>query len=178
MARRRSHPPRARKGRNADSETPQQQDVAVVVSQPDSVAELVRETAPPAPVDELAARECDVCVTARRGGELIAAPQQEQLINMGRFNAGVVGVAPTDRARTFLRDWIAATEAMGNDQLALNHLVNPGSEQREPGHYTGPDGLSVHVVPCAIYNFYYFPEDPGPAKILHFKNQLRGFYAR
>jgi hypothetical protein len=55
MARRRSHPPRARKGRNADSEAPQQQDVAVAVSQPDPVADLVREVAPAAPVDEMAA---------------------------------------------------------------------------------------------------------------------------
>jgi hypothetical protein len=56
MARRRSHPPRARKGRNAESEAPpQQQDVAVAVSQPESITELVREVAPASPVDELAA---------------------------------------------------------------------------------------------------------------------------
>jgi hypothetical protein len=54
MARRRSQPPRARKGRNAGSEAPQKQDVAVTPSQHDSVAELVREVAPAAPVDELA----------------------------------------------------------------------------------------------------------------------------
>ena len=59
MARRRSNPPRGRKGRNADSVAPPQSDVAVVVVDPtDSVtvlADLAHETTPAPPMDEMAA---------------------------------------------------------------------------------------------------------------------------
>lgn len=56
MTRRRSHPPRGRKARNADSEAPRQDVAAVAVTQTDSVSELVREAAAtPSVSDELAA---------------------------------------------------------------------------------------------------------------------------
>ncbi len=55
MSRRRSHPPRARKGRNADSEAPPQHDSGVILSQPDPVSEIVRGAAPASSDDEMAA---------------------------------------------------------------------------------------------------------------------------
>jgi hypothetical protein len=55
MARRRSHPPRARKGRNGDSVAPPKNDVALAVGPSDSVGELASEMSAPAPTDEMAA---------------------------------------------------------------------------------------------------------------------------
>ncbi len=56
MSRRRSHPPRGRKARNADSEAPRSDVATAVAPQTDSVSELVREVAAtPSVSDELAA---------------------------------------------------------------------------------------------------------------------------
>jgi nucleotide-diphospho-sugar transferase len=92
----------------------------------------------------------DVGVTVRRLYE------QRQAV-LGRVNAGVVFLNRTAAAFKFVERWVAETEKAGNDQVALNKLVDRG-------------GLRIRLFPTDIYNWYYFPDVPTPdAKILHFK---------
>lgn len=92
----------------------------------------------------------DVGVTVRRAGERCEI--------IGRINAGVIFFAPTKQARAFVDDWQKLTVEVGNDQRALNLL------HQKPGYYR------YREFPTSLYNWYYFQEEPGDARILHFKD--------
>jgi hypothetical protein len=107
--------------------------------------------------DEIWDHDFDIGVTVRD-------PHEPHSAILGKINAGVIFLRPS--AKPFLSRWVTLTRELGNDQLALNALI------QEPG-------IRVHKFPTRIYNYYYFPEKPGPeVKIYHFKQdpQVRPWF--
>ena len=130
---------------------------AALADQP--LAYLDADACPVQRFDEVWESEFDIGVTVRD-------PQEPHSQTLGEINAGVIFFRPS--VKPFLPRWIALTEELRNDQLALNAWI------REPG-------LCVRRFPTRIYNYYYFPETPGPnVKIYHFKQdpQVRPWFDR
>ncbi len=100
----------------------------------------------------------DVGVTIRRSGELENEPLPAHKTIMGQINAGVIFFNPTENTKKFVKEWKILTEKVKNDQLALNQI--------------NKSNIKLQKFPAEIYNFYYFPENPDKAKILHYKNNL------
>jgi len=91
----------------------------------------------------------DVGVTIRRRNEIKK--------NKPRVNAGVIFFNPGSRSFAMVERWQHETEIMGNDQAALNNLLDDPT-------YT------IREFPTDIYNWYYFPDEPPEeAKILHYR---------
>jgi hypothetical protein len=97
-------------------------------------------------IDEIIG-DYDIGVTVRRSNEWELE---------GRINAGVLFLRSTVKTRNFVRQWIAETQHLGNDQEALNSLLPKQS-------------CTIAEFPTDIYNWYYFPNPPPTAKILHYK---------
>lgn len=109
--------------------------------------------------DEVWDHSFDLGVTQRRSDEL------HQPI-LGDINAGVLFFRPS--ARKYLAKWAELTAKHGNDQRGLQDLIRKTD-------------IKVHYFPCAEYNWYYWPEEPGPdVKILHFKDDpvVRPYFRR
>lgn len=105
---------------------------------------------PVAPINEIEAHDFDIGVTVR--------DKNEEYGKMGRINAGVIFFRNTPGMKAFLKKWSSLTENLGNDQIALNRTIETGT-------------YKVTEFPTRIYNYYYFPERPGPeVKIYHFKS--------
>jgi hypothetical protein len=88
-----------------------------------------------------------VGVTVRR--------QEEPCSIIGRINAGVIFF--NANAIDLVSEWAELTEELKNDQQALNKL-----HQKHPHRF--------REFPTDLYNWYYFAEPRGNAKILHFKD--------
>jgi hypothetical protein len=71
------------------------------------------------------------------------------------INSGVVSVETLE----FAEAWVAETNAVGGDQLALNNLYDKGG---------------LYTYPCEVYNNFY--KDKSKAKIIHEKGNEK--YAR
>lgn len=107
------------------------------------------------PIDEITG-SYDIGVTVRRTNEGQA--------RIGRINAGVIFF--NHGAIDLVEAWANLTVRYSNDQKALNEL-HQLHEYR------------FKTFPTDIYNYYYFSEGLGEAKILHFKNdhqsKIEGF---
>ncbi|HVM61071.1 MAG TPA: hypothetical protein VMV72_09405 [Verrucomicrobiae bacterium] len=106
-----------------------------------------------APIDEIASNDYDVGVTVRRITETWRYPNAANRafahaakFRAGELHAGVMFFAPTEAARSFVEKWARLTDQMGNDQLALNKLVNPDDRR-----LTGPaSNRSVAFAPQTL----------------------------
>lgn len=106
---------------------------------------------PVARFDEIEEHDFDIGVTVR--------DKSEEYGKMGRINAGVMFLKNTTGMKEFVREWGLLTAELGNDQVALNKTIDTGK-------------YNVKEFPTKIYNYYYFPEKPGPeVKIYHFKSK-------
>ena len=95
--------------------------------------------------DEVWDQEFDIGVTLR----------SEHTPILGPINAGVLFFRPS--AREAVQEWQQLTQEVGNDQRALCHMLQDGKHK-------------FHGFPTRVYNYYYFPDVPGPeVKIFHFK---------
>jgi hypothetical protein len=101
------------------------------------------------PIDEITG-SYDIGVTVRRSNEGQA--------RIGSINAGVVFFNPG--SIDLVRAWVDLTVGYSNDQKALNELY-----QRHKYRFK--------TFPTDIYNYYYFDEGLGKAKILHFKGDYQ-----
>ena len=103
----------------------------------------------------------DLGVTMRRKSE---RDQDEYSDYSGWINAGVIFINNTLRAKRLVEEWIEEipNTKTGTDQEALSNLV-----RRRP---------EIKAFTTDEYNFFYFPEEPGNAKILHFKGDTRPYY--
>lgn len=98
-------------------------------------------------IDEIESYNFDIGVTVRH-----------EKTNLGRVNAGVLFLKNTENTKVFLRQWRELTKEIGNDQVALNQILQDTT-------------ATVMEFPTKIYNYYYFPEKPTPdVKIYHFKS--------
>lgn len=100
--------------------------------------------------DEVEEIDFDIGVTVR--------DKTEEYGRLGRINAGVMFFRNTAGMHEFVEQWRQATTELGNDQVALNQIIDTGR-------------YKVAEFPTRIYNYYYFPKKPGPeVKIYHFKS--------
>ena len=109
--------------------------------------------------DDVWDQSFDLGVTQRRADEL------HQNI-LGNINAGVLFFRPS--ARKYLAKWAELTAKHGNDQRGLQDLIRTTD-------------IKVHYFENDKYNWYYWPEKPGPdVKILHFKDDpvVRPYFSR
>ena len=107
----------------------------------------------------------DIGVTIRRESE---RNRDKHSNYSGWLNAGVVFVNNTSAAKRFVKLWIdhiPETETK-TDQEALSDLVRKGV-----------DGVRIKQFKTDEYNWFYFPEEPKVAKIIHLKTDVREKYA-
>ena len=81
----------------------------------------------------------------------------------------------TPAAIKFVELWKQETELLGNDQLALNRLLESHFPLKINKTYTLGD-VKIRTFPTVLYNNYYFPNPSKDAKILHFKNDRRQYF--
>jgi len=130
---------------------------------------LVREN-----VDEML-DGCDVAITLRRW-----SPGQSRDLYDGYINAGVMAFRYGREAFSLINAWTGQL-ALGSraDQDALNMVLLKGSNLEAYGEIFEIAGAKVKVLPCDIYNFFYFDDKPevvNRAKIYHVKGHLRPQY--
>ncbi|GEM_PF-5310279 len=111
---------------------------------------------------------CDVAVTLRR-----FRPNTIRDVYDGYINAGVMAFRNCDATKRFIECWISEQPHGRADQDALNRVLLNYTDMNQYGEIVNIDGCLVKVVPCDIYNFFFFPEDHSKAKILHVKGSLR-----
>ncbi len=109
----------------------------------------------------------DVAVTLRR-------PTNGSLYD-GYINAGVMAFRNTQRAFGLLRQWEDMQQHSRADQDAMNRLLLNHSKLDKYNELINVEGCFVKVLPCEVYNFFYF-EEPDNAKIYHVKGHLRPQY--
>lgn len=63
----------------------------------------------------------DIAVAVRRPKEMTGNDTQKTM--RGKYNAGVVFINNNARTKAFVQEWCRITDAIGNDQLALNMLL-------------------------------------------------------
>ena len=114
------------------------------------IAYLDADAFPIARFDEIWLKSFNVGVTLRRPNDTSAAI-------LGPINAGVLFFRP--EAKAAVEFWQKLTKELGNDQQAMCKLFASNPE------------FKFHGFPGQIYNYYHFPETPGPeTKIYHFKD--------
>ncbi|MEM8875299.1 MAG: putative nucleotide-diphospho-sugar transferase [Planctomycetota bacterium] len=127
------------------------------------------------PVHDIFDHDFDVAVTVRpkheRDRTLRMRPAWDQWI--GWVNAGVVALADSAGAVEFVHRWAAECDRKGNDQFALNEMVNPKHRRLRPGETWVEDGVRIHALDGQKYNFGGF-HAPGyeEASILHLKTMV------
>ena len=129
-------------------------------------------------IDEIV-EDYDVGVTIRPDREMKHMMNEAQkhndrdreLTQSSQINAGVLFFAGTEQSSHFVTKWRSKTVDLGNDQLAVNKLVNPNNRQlRAWETYTIENHIRVKVFPGEIYNYTDFPSNPPvDAKIYHYK---------
>lgn len=116
-------------------------------------------------------RGCDIAVTLRRRAE-----KDEYYNYSGLLNAGVIFFKNNHNSRRFIDLWehnLPKGEHK-TDQEALNITcgINGFTTAGDVLHNAG---AMIRVLSCSKYNFFYFPEDPKDAKVLHFKGDVRHY---
>lgn len=126
-------------------------------------------------VDELARPGFDVGVTVRWRWERGTTP--EFAAYMGRFNAGVIVFRKTAATARFVEAWAAKTDEVGNDQRALNALLNPRRREVAIDETFEEAGVVVRAFDGMVYNN---PEKfvGRPLKIVHYKAQRWQYHLR
>ncbi len=114
----------------------------------------------------------DVGVTVRSELEMRKNASKNNHKYTGYLNAGVAFFKPTEQAKAFVATWQEKTKELGNDQMALNELVNPTQLELKPGDTLLQNGCRIHLFQGEVYNFDYHldSELKGHEKIMHFKN--------
>lgn len=120
----------------------------------------------------------DVGITIRSPAEMQAHMSQAKSLNEPertnkkacQANAGVLFFQYTDRTLAFVKRWKEKTRELGNDQLAINKLVNPNNIKLACADYA-VDDVKVRVFPGKIYNFTALKDlTSDEAKINHYKD--------
>ena len=119
-------------------------------------------------VDELAGPGFDIGATVRWRWE--RGMTADFRAYMGRFNAGVIVFRKTPATARFVTAWAAKTEELGNDQRALNALLNPRQREVAIDETFDAAGITARAFDGMIYNN---PEKfvGRPQKIVHYKSQ-------
>ena len=127
-------------------------------------------------IDEIAEGDYDIGVTLRDAAEVDNDWFRSNFEWTKYINAGVIFFKPTDATKEFVDLWKKTTEAVGDDQVALNKLACP-DDYPEAGSMVTMNGVRVKFFPCKQYNYYYFNEGlEDNIKIMHFKGPVRQFF--
>jgi len=117
----------------------------------------------------------------------IGITEHDGLVNYLPFNAGVVFVQDTDRAKEFMNRWYDSDCVMFHEDYDLHKQYKKtyaGMNQASLGYTleTYPDIANITYFPCSLYNAYRGPEfaemTETEPKIVHLKGDLRGTYKR
>jgi hypothetical protein len=119
-------------------------------------------------IDELLACPFDVAVTDRDHWDLAKTAVVAEYI--GQFNAGVIVFRKSARTAAFVEQWARATDELGNDQRALNAILNPDRRRITAGAEFAAAGVAVRVFDGMIYNNRERPTRFG-IKVVHFKRE-------
>jgi hypothetical protein len=120
-------------------------------------------------IDEIFAQPFDVALADRDRWDL--AHDDVSAAYVGQFNAGVLGFRNTPATARFVARWRELTAELGNDQRALNTLVNPSGRRITAGaRVTAAGGAAVHVIAGDVYNNRERYTRLG-IKIVHFKRE-------
>lgn len=90
------------------------------------------------------------------------------------INAGVVFVRKTTRSIHFLRLWTENCKNSDSDQVELNRICEVTS--KDIGTDVNRFNTQIRVLPCDIYNNFYFRKDQSHAKIIHYKTKFRKWW--
>lgn len=94
----------------------------------------------------------------------------------GYINSGVIFVKNNACARYFLKRVLEKMIYSVFDQDAINKLLLEWSNLGEHNKIINVDPVKVKILNSREYNFFYFGEPVGDARILHFKGEQRKFY--
>ena len=109
--------------------------------------------------------DCDLAVTMRD-----IKDRNSQFMEKFKFiNSGVMFFKNNDESRRFTDLWNNNIGEHDCDQDGLNNLLLKHSKLEQFGEIVDVDGIKVKILPARIYNFFYFPENPNGAKVLHYK---------
>ena len=111
-------------------------------------------------IDEVVG-DFDVGVTIRSPAEMQAHMAQANSLKEPektnkkacQANAGVLFFQYTDKTLAFVKRWKEKTRELGNDQLAINKLVNPNNIKLVACADYTVDDVKVRIFPGKIYNF-------------------------
>ena len=92
------------------------------------------------------------------------------------INAGVVILKKTPWALEFVDKWVKKCETGISDQRELNRLCRVFSTDVNTDVVN--KGLVIRVLPCKIYNNFYFKKIQTDAKITHYKSSERHWWPR
>jgi hypothetical protein len=115
--------------------------------------------------------DCDVAFTIRK----IEERNTPKLELFKYINCGVMFFKNNEATRRFIDLWQEETGDLysrsigGDDQSALNRFLLKHSKLDTYGEIFEIDGIRVKILDARIYNFFYFPENPNGAKVLHYK---------
>ena len=118
-------------------------------------------------VDEVYSNNFDIAVTVRK---------KKDKENSLPINAGVVFVKKTSNTDILMDKWITACNTGISDQVELNRLLNVVSN--DIGNVVVRNNLRIKVLPCDIYNNFYFKKNQNHAKIIHYKSKHRAYWPR
>lgn len=106
-------------------------------------------------------------------GVTVRQPKAKE--NMLPINAGIVFVKKTEKAKEFIKKWIALSDLDVSDQPPLNKLSNVVCA--DINSTVLRDNVKIKVFPCVTYNNFYFAKKDKPGiKIKHYKSKLRYLY--
>lgn len=113
--------------------------------------------------------DCDTAFTIRK----IEDRNSHHLAIFKYINCGVMFFKNNQAARDFIGLWsrqINPDVIIGSDdQTALNNLLLKYSTLEQYNEIVDVEGIRVKILDARIYNFFYFPEEPNGAKVLHYK---------
>lgn len=112
--------------------------------------------------------DCDMAFTVRRPW----TSQYNRNMFDSYLNSGVFFLKNKPEVKAFLEYWIEINQkAKYGDQESLTEILIKCDPLHEPKTFSFMD-CRIKMVPCDVYNHFYFDGPEKTAKILHFKGQF------
>ena len=119
------------------------------------------------PINELLQCPFDIAVTVR-----LQKDEDHDL----PINAGVVFVRKTKNVEPFLDLWINKCSSGVSDQVELNNLLNVSTRDVDKSFIK--HDIKIKLLPCSVYNNFYFKKPQILAKIIHYISNHRSWWLR
>jgi len=117
-------------------------------------------------LDEVFFKNFDLGVTIRKNKS--KKPQESWI------NSGVIFFKNNKKTHKMLKTWASLSDDLNGDQYSLNKILD--LQKPKPFEKIVKNDTLIKLLPCKIYNNFYFKEDQSKAKILHYKSDVRSNY--